>query len=224
MATDLITLDYLLAQTDQDETELDADTTAQLEQSITVASSLIRSYCDRDFTLTGDAVQGTRNYRYRGHSMLEIDDCTDVTAVAITPNTWSPGRTLDPSEWFAMDIDAAVLSYLEIYSVYQFVSGSPAMGFKQNLDNYPQRFYPTLMTVTAVWGWTEIPPEVQFATALTVAYLMDQDNNEGVASLTQESIATYSTTSSSRGRIILPEAPLPYKAQAMLDRFAKIAV
>lgn len=223
MATDLITLNDYLDATGQNVVDLDPDTTNQLTWAITVASNTVRKYCDRDFTLNADAVQGTRNFRYRGDNMLEIDDASAVNSVAITANQWSPGRTLDASEWIADDMNAEVLSYLEIYSIAPWGSGSPQMGFKSNLDQYPMRFYPTVMTVNAVWGWPEIPSDVQHALVITV---LDFSNpNSGQLSTSQsQSIASYSTSSSLRGAIVLPESALPYKAQALLDPYAKIAV
>jgi hypothetical protein len=223
MATDLITLDEYLAATGQDLPSLDPDTEAKFSWSISVVSEAIRSYCDRDFTLSQDAVQGTRNFRYRGHNQLEIDDCSVVNSVAVAPNNWSAGRTLDSSEWIADDMDAEVFSWLEVFSIFLWSGGSPVMGFKNNLDQYPARFYPTILTVNAVWGWTQIPLQVKQAAVIAVTDLSSTTSGN-ISTSQSQSIASYSTSTSLRGVLLLPESALPYKAQALLDRYAKISV
>jgi hypothetical protein len=222
MATDLISLDEYLASTNQDVTGLDPDTITQFEWAISVTSEAIRSYCDRDFTLTTDADPAPRDYRYRGHHMLEIDDCVEVHSVAVAPNNWSAGRTLDSSEWIANDMDAEVFSWLEIFSIFLWSGGSPVMGFKNNLDQYPARFYPTILTVDATWGWDQLPLVVKQAAIFTVTDLTS-DLSEGEAVSQSERIASYAT-SVSRSGAVLPESVLPYKAQALLDKYAKIPV
>lgn len=223
MPADLISLDFYLDSTGQAIADLDPSQTAQYETLIAVVSSAIRSYCDRDFTLADDTAPGVKTYRYRGHEMIEIDDARSVSQVAVASNNWTSGRILDQSEWFAMDVESPVLTYLEIYSIFQWTGGSPLMGFNQNLDQYPVRFYPTVVQVTADWGWDEIPMDVKQAAVISCNDFANNSSGQEAA-YSSQSIASYSTTSSTRTALLMPESALPYKAQALLDKYAKWSV
>src|SRR5438270_9989731 len=170
MAADLLTYAEWIQATGRDAARVDADLQAKAEWAITVASDAIRQYTDRDLTLNTDAVQGPRTFRYLGHGVLEIDDCTDIQQVEVASTPWSPAsRVLDSTEWIAASSSSnlPVIDYLELLTNLP-LAGSPEMGFQRNVDRYGWRPHPVEITVTATWGWPIIPAGVKQAAVWTV--------------------------------------------------------
>jgi hypothetical protein len=72
---------------------------------------------------------------------------------------------LTTDQWQALPFDGPVKDNLIIYSP-AFHGMSREMGFTWNYDRYegPVGGAPPQIEVTAVWGWAEIPEDVQQAT------------------------------------------------------------
>lgn len=223
MAADLITQDEFLASTGQSLADLDATTgPPQVASAISAASSAVRAYCDRDFTLSSDAVQAPRQFRYEGNSVLDIDDATSVSAVSIISSPLNIARTLDASEWFASAVENpnGVLDQVELYTVLPW-GRSPAMGFTQNMDQYPYRgAYPLIIEVTAVWGWPEIPIGVKQACTIAANFNVVQSDPSAISS---EAIAGYSRSFNNprQNSIQAFMQQIPLQAIAYLDPYVR---
>lgn len=171
MASDLLTLDEFCARTGRDPNKLPPLDAAKFPPLISAASAAVRNYVDRDLTLQADADQSPRTFRYYGHGMVEIDDCTSISQVATAVTAWSPAsRILDPSEYIAgaTSSNLPVMDYIELWTNLPMIAASPAMGFTWNADRYGYRPHPVMVTVTANWGWATIPEDIKMATVWTV--------------------------------------------------------
>lgn len=220
MATDLITSTQFANAVGNDPTSLDPVDLAKIRWAIAAASDAIRSYTDRDFTLTTDAIQGTRTYRYYGHDVLEIDDAESVTQVQTGPGPWTPyTRILDPTEWIAGPYGSLIQNYIELWTVLPYAA-SPEMGFKNNADYYGFRPHPMTLVVTAVWGWPAIPPAVQQAAVLVTADIMASPYP-----YTAEAIEGYSHSfGSGRSAAMIPQTVITVRAQSLLDPYTRVNV
>lgn len=227
MASNLLTLSDYLAASGQASTDLDAPETARANWAIGVASTAIRQYLDRDLTLTADADQSPRTFRYYGHRMLEIDDCSDIQSVATAITPWSPqSRILDAAEWLAGSSSAnlPVKDYLELWTILPF-GGNPAMGFKWNQDmlvrEYGTRARPLELVVTATWGWPEpIPNDIKQAAVWVMGEVLAE-----IQPWTSESIAGYShSMGSGRSMSLIPQTAVSTRAMSLLDPYMRVNV
>lgn len=224
-APNLISFQEYLDYTAQSEADLGAPETARIENTITAASEVIRGFTDRNLELATDETQGVRQFRYLGTGTLEIDDAESINAVSTVATTFAASRTLDPTEWFAMDEGRPpVITYIEFYTRFISSGLSPEMGFKRNLDTYPYVPYPTVVSVDANWGWPEIPEKVKQAAVWTVESFI---NFKGQSPLNSESIASFSRTFNQfqpRSRTLLVQQALPELAIAALEPYMRISV
>jgi hypothetical protein len=223
MASDLLTLNDFLAASGQ--TNLDASETSRAQWAIGTASAAIRQYLDRDLTLNSDAVQAPRTFRYYGHRMLEIDDCTDIQTVATAVTPWTPStRTLDAREWIAGQSSAnlPVKDCLELLTILPF-GMNPAMGFQWNEDVYAAQYgvrsRPLELTVTATWGWAAIPQDIKQAAVWVIGEVLAE-----VLPWTTESIAGYSHTLGERAAALVPQTAVSVRAQSLLDPYVRINI
>ncbi len=220
MAADLLTISDYYAALGRDASELDADERARAQWSITAASNVIRGYCDRDLTLNTDAIQGSRSFRYYGHELLEVDDCTSVSQVSIASTPWAPvTRILDPSEWLSGPYNATIQTYIEMQTRLPFPA-SPEMGFKWNADRYGYRPHPSILSVTAVWGWPDIPWDIKQATIWVIGEI-----EASYLPYNQEAIENYSRTVQPRSAAgTAPPGAISVRAASLLDPYARINV
>lgn len=161
---------------------------ARLTVLMPAVDKAISTYCDRKFDLaTGPAA--ARTFDYDGDGMVEIDDCTGVTAVSTDAGVLGESYALTADQWTAQPSDSSpTFYYLQIHSG-PFYSFSPEMGFERNLDQYePYSMKPVTVTVTATWGWPEIPADVKLA---AVWMLQDILSKPGGDNLQSEGIEGY---------------------------------
>jgi hypothetical protein len=219
MATDLITLNEYLQASGQKLADLELSEQDQITWQITAASQTVRSFTDRDFTLSVDANQAPRQFRYYGAGTLDIDDASAITQVETVPiPSFSGSRVLDVTEWFAMPLETGIYTYIELYSIFLPTGASPEMGFKQNLDNYPAIPYPNMLKVTGTWGWPAIPMPVKQATVLTVQESLRDD----AGGYNSEAIAGYSVSrgiSRATGNLLVQA--VPDQAAALLEPYSR---
>lgn len=218
---DLITLSEYKAYAGYDPTNTQYD--SQIAALIPAASQAIRSYTGRDF---GTAlVTEMRPFGYDGSGFLDIDDCVTVTAVSLT----IPGYAdvpLQDIEWIAMPPrrDDAPVYYYILMPTYGGVGISPEMGFTRNLDIMARegrwRGLPTMVNVTAQWGWPIVPEDIKLATYWTVDEWISRSAGEGLAS---EAIEGYAR-SWSRGEQGQEVYAVPSRARDILALYAKINV
>lgn len=141
------------------------DTVYQL--GIDGASEAINAYCQRQFALAGAAT--ARLYRPESWQsrVLRIHDCTTITAVTdnattLTVNDWQ-AEPLNGLGW-----DGLVMPFEQIRRVNSYWSWV----------SYTQ----ATVSVTATWGWTEIPAKVKMAAYIIAKDIIKQrDVNSGVA-------------------------------------------
>lgn len=158
---------------------------ARIEALMPAVERSIASYCDRKFEVAaGPATE--RTFSFNGDGIAEIDDCTSVVSVATDAGVLGESFTLDATQWTAQPGDnAPTFYYLQIHSG-PFHSFSPEMGFERNLDTYdPFNVKTVTVTVTATWGWPEIPPDVKLA---AVWMIQDIVSKPGGDNLQAESI------------------------------------
>lgn len=182
--------------------------------AIKAASQAIRTYTGRSFELA-TGVPTPRTFQYDGSGFLEINDAQSV--LSVTGVYGSVSRDLLGEEFLAQPYDG--------FPVYEWVQlmdgvwgvGSPEMGFKRNLDTLYDKLpvTPVLMTVTADWGWDEIPYDVRQAVIWTGTALSEDPNN-----YQSESIEGYSR---SKGPF-LPSEIIPQRGLAALDAYIKVKV
>lgn len=214
MTGDLITLDRLLdalnkLPLDMEQQEIDKYTAA-----ISSASAAIRAYTDRDFTVNDSGVATARLYEYDDSGYIDIDDAQSVTGVAVSfPQGYST-QTLLTSEWQAQPFGGPVFDSVVLYTPTYFAM-SPEMGFTYNLDRFEGPIGPPpTVEVTAVWGWTVIPEDVQQAAVWTSAAFAEEARQ-----VTNESIEGFS-----RSMNILAPTALPLRARDLLDQYRRISV
>lgn len=178
--------------------------------AIAAASAIVRNYTDLTFELSTGTIS-TRQFEYDGSGFLDIDDAQQITAVteAYGGVTNSYTRTLTADDWVARPFNTPIKYWLQLAGENYF--DSPEMGFTWNADTYSGRNfrYPNIVNVTAIWGWDEIPADVQQATIWTALHLAENPKN-----LIAESIEGYSRTYTSGGGTLADA--LPDRAEAVL--------
>ena len=163
---------------------------ARITALISPASRAIRSNTDRKFDVASSA--SARTFLFDGSGIMEIDDCTAVTAVT-TDGGFTGGAqvSLTSDQYTAMPYRETTDDDPHYYIIFHSLPGSysPEMGFRNNLDTIDVVQRPVLVTVTATWGWPAIPSDVKLAATWTVeAALGGAADDE----LTAEAIAGYS--------------------------------
>jgi hypothetical protein len=218
MADDLLTLAEYKALAGITVTDNDAQVAALLP----VASRMIRSFADRTFEVTAGVVT-PRVYEYDGSGFLDIEDCTTVASVSSDLGiAGGDPYVLDVTEWSAQPSSGPIYYYLRVYGGFRGW-GSPEMGFERNLDTYggPYSYKPISLTVTAQWGWPEVPQDVKLATVWTIQDWFDREDGEG---LTGESIADYSRSWGSKAGLASPAQAVPSRVQDILAAYERIYV
>lgn len=183
---------------------------AKYTQALTSASSLIRSFTGMQFEVTASGATATpKIFEYDGSGYLDIYECQTISSVTSTPGfSGSVSRTLTTDEWAAHPLNLPVKLWLRL-STANGHGISPEMGFTYNLDKMPYMtvLKPTIITVNAVWGWPEIPDDVEQAAIWTALHLIETPKP-----YSQEAIENYSRT---RGSESQHEA-IPERAQVAL--------
>lgn len=214
---DLVTLERLKIALGIPEPAVEHQDDAKNNAALASASAIIRTFTDRSFEVSAQGSVATpRQFEYDGSGYLDIDDAQTITGVsAVYGGTTLPqSRILGTDEWLARPFNKPVKFWLQLPESY-YAYGSPEMGFERNLDTYYQYGgvrgygYPTIIEVTAVWGWPSIPEDIQQAVIWTALHLVTNPN-----SYVSESIESYSRSYSQGGGEI--GDALPERARAVL--------
>jgi len=215
MAADLITLEYFLDFENKVVADLEPQEVRKYESAISAASAAVRAFTDRDFTLNSNGTATVRTFEYDDSGYIDIDDAQSLTGVRIIFPYGGLPMSLTTNQFAGMPYGGPIYDTLIIYSP-TFYGMSREMGFTYNLDTYdgPYGGAPPVVEVTAVWGWVEIPEDVQMATAWTASAFSEDDR-----SVTSESIEGYS-----RALASVPLAALPLRARDLLDQYRRIVV
>lgn len=178
----------------------------------------IEIWTARDFSVSA-GVALTRTFQYDGSGFLDIDDAVSVTGVTVNVPNADP-YVMDSMEWTAMPDNGPVVYYLLIHGGVNVFGISPEMGFERNLDQYPMRSYkPNTLTVTATWGWPEVPSDVKLATAWTI---QDWTSKASAENLTAEAIEGYSRSWGAKGGGSSPALAIPNRARDILAAYQRI--
>jgi hypothetical protein len=184
---DLITLAEYKAFAGVDPTNLVDD--PRITALLPAASRAVRKFTDRKFEIVNPA-PSTRTFLYAGDGFVEIDDCSNITLV--TTNAGVLGATYDlaAEQWTALPSDPDEPYYYLILHSGPFALFSPEMGFERNLDRYePSTEKPVTVSVTANWGWSEVPEDVQLATVWTIQDVVEKPSGDNLASEAIEGFA-----------------------------------
>jgi hypothetical protein len=216
MAADLITLQQLLDFENKILSDLEAQEVRKYEDAIHAASAAVRSYTDRDFTLNASGVATARNFEYDDSGYIDIDDAQSVTLVRVLLPYNAPSMTLTTNQFQALPFDGPVKDNIILYYPDFSYGMSREMGFTWNLDTYdgPMGDPPPIVEVTAVWGWAEIPDDVQMAT-IWIASAFSEDDR----SITSENIDSFGRSYSTA-----PPSAIPLRARDLLDQYRRIVV
>jgi hypothetical protein len=187
-------------------------------------SRAVTLYTGRDFD--APLVTETRKFQYDDSGVLDIDDATEVTAVkALVP--WGTDYTFQTDEWYAQPPrrdDSPVYWYLVLSG--GVLGASPEMGFKRNADVMARegrwQSVPTMVEVTATWGWPFTPPDVKMAAKWT---LDDWIARRPETAAPAESIESYSRGSVGAGNISEAVSwAIPMRARDLLAGYTKVMV
>lgn len=165
-----------------------------IAQIIPQVSAAIRSFTDRDFGAL--PVVEERTYQYRGGGVLDIDDCSTITAVRMDGRGLIRGRDY----WPQGERSGGPYFYLDMY-VEPGRLGSPEMGFTRNEDTIyaGPRYRPSTATVTVEgeFGWVDVPLDVKLAaiemTRSVIDLPVDQIQGEALAEYSYTRAAQYNT-------------------------------
>lgn len=214
MAADLITLDRLLDALNKLPIDMEAQEIEKYEAAIRSASAAVRAYTDRDFTLNASGIATARSFEYDDSGYIDIDDAQTVTGVTVTFPFGGFPITLTTNQWQALPFNGPIKDSVVLYSA-TFYAQSREMGFTYNLDRYEGPIAPPpVLEVTAVWGWTAIPEDVQQAVVWTSAAFA-----EDARQVTSESIEGFA-----RSMNVLAPTALPLRARDLLDEYRRVVV
>lgn len=196
----------------------------QIEALIPAASRAVRSYTGRSFEVA--SLPATeREYQYDESGVLDIDDCQSITSITTDAGIPAASYPLDAAQWTAMPQDDSEVFYYVVIHGGPYFGISPEMGFSRNLDQYPYLgFQEPLVKVTAAWGWSEIPADVELATALTVGEFLSSPSGQGGSEgLTAEGIEGWSRAWGAKGGPMQALA-IPNRARDLLVNYQRLNV
>ena len=171
-----------------DAANVDYDT---IERTIKAAEYSINRFCNRPSGFLADTTAAARYYAGRGQPYLLIEECTEITEVAVkdslTDTTYTAWDT--PTSMMAGDGDWLPFSYdprtpdfnspdqlrpytwimVDVNSSYSDFTSGRYVGRHGFRPNIVERWVPTVK-VTAKWGFaTIVPPDIKMATIMTAA-------------------------------------------------------
>jgi hypothetical protein len=195
---------------------------AQITALLPAASRAVRTFTGRNLEIAAGASQ--REYQYDGSGVLDIDDCSTITALETDAGVLGATYPITVDQWTAMPQDDSDVFYYVVLLGGPYLGASPEMGFKRNLDQYPWSYRKPLVRVTATWGWSAIPDDVKLATALTIGeFLGSQASQGGSEGLTAEGIEGWSRAWGVRGGGATALA-IPNRARDLLVGYQRLNV
>ena len=143
----------------------DGGDSALLAASAAAACRNVRAYCGRSFDVVTASTQASARYYHITGGAVWLDDCTEVTAVALDSG--------DAATW-ATSLTTADYSLTPVGGIG--ADGSSGWPYTQLVTRNTYRFTTTNTTipelkVTAKWGWAALPDDVRLATLMVGAEL-----------------------------------------------------
>jgi hypothetical protein len=218
--------------------ETDAGQDGFHQLALDTANQIVLNWTDRDFDTPNTSPISDKTYSYDGSTVLNIDDCTTVSAVTFQGSS----TPINSNAWRARSEGPVAAS--SVYDWLQLpvidwdrdLTSMGAMGFTYNLDQFilqgglaPVPGFPGTIdvTVTAVWGWPQPPPkDVQRATIITAQNVEALSPSSGQpGSLASKSVAEtaesfFAAQAAAEGAQISQE-PVPPTAQAILAPYQR---
>lgn len=178
--TDYCTIAEIKAAIEAKSTDATRDTV--LTALVTAASRAIDNYCNRPDGFVAVSVASARIYAGEGRSWQRIDECTEITLVAVkdipTDTTYTSWAAAD---WIAFSGDperpnfnqtpyaAIMCSASGDYSIFTSGFFTTKQGFRPDPDYDFKRGVPTVQ-ITAKWGYaTTVPAPIKQATITLAA-------------------------------------------------------
>lgn len=156
----------------------DADTI--LTAMVTAASRAIDNFCNRPDGFVATSTASARVYAGEGRSWQRIDECTEISLVAVkaspTDSSYTSWATTD---WIAFKgdperpnfnatpYDAVMCSAVGNYSIFTSGFFSTKQGFRPDPDYEYKRGVPTIQ-ITAKWGYATTVPAAIKQAAITL--------------------------------------------------------
>lgn len=195
----------------------------QITALLAAASQAVRTFTDRKFEIA--STPSTRVFQYDGSGFLDIDDAVDITLVATDAGVLnvSPLYELDEQEWVPMPHREETTDPPYYYLLMlggRWLPASSEMGFERNLDTLDLSYRQPTVSVTATFGWPEVPADVQLATAYTVKAHIESGAKSD--DLSAEAIAGFSR-SWNRNQAG-PRLAIPGSARDLLTGYVRLHV
>jgi len=143
----------------------DLDDSPPLSAAASAACRNVAAYCGRSFDVVTGSTTATARYYHLSGGAVWLDDCTEVTAVAVDSG--------DAATW-ATSLTTADYSLTPVGGLGP--DGSTGWPYTQLVARNTYRFTTTNVTipplkVTAKWGWSTLPDDVRLATLMVGAEL-----------------------------------------------------
>jgi hypothetical protein len=144
------------------------------ELAVSTASRAIEAHCGRRFY--PDDTATARTYRVVDPYCVIVDDFWTTTGLAIASDNGNDGTY--ETTWASTEYT--------LYPLNQIRAGQEGWAYNEIRTNgtrwFPCSTHRTSLQVTAKWGWEEVPAQVQNATKLYAARLVQRSNSpEGIA-------------------------------------------
>lgn len=174
--------------TDQDDIEaflgVSLDESENIDQAIATAEKIIDHETNRDFSVAAeDATAEERTFNGTGTSKLYTGPLKDVEAVTL----YVGGEPI-AAEQYVVGKDSITLRYLK---------------FPEGVEN---------ITVEAIWGLEEVPPDINLAASMLAAGIL-QNTIPTTEEVSNYTVGRYSVTYKTKG----PQAGAAARVQDILD-------
>lgn len=195
---------------------------AQIQAILPAVSRLIRTYTGRQFE-ANSGIATSRSFQYDESGMLDIDDCTAVTSLTVDLGLSGQTYELRSDEYTVMPQDDSDVYYYVLIHGGPYFGGSPEMGFTRNLDQYPSLMLrkSPLISVTALWGWSEVPGDVKLAATLTTREFLRSSGNKS-ENLSAEAIEGFSRSWANANGVA--SLAVPNRARDLLAPYQRIFI
>lgn len=219
--TQVISVEDSLVSLDQYKVLMGVDPTdtrndGRISALLAAASITVKNFTGRDFTVA-TGVPSSKTYSYDGSGYLEIDDATAITHLTTNGGITGGVYDLDDAEWEQLPHNSPIYYYLAIFGG-RWLPASPEMGFERNLDQIGYTARQPTITVTADWGWPEIPEDVKLATSLVIENIISGPESDG---LTSEAIEGYARSWGNSNNAVASMA-IPGRARDILVNYQRV--
>jgi len=190
----------------------DSSRDAQIAAALPPAETAIARYIERD--VLSDPVEEERKYRYEG-PIVNIDDAAEIVQVKV-----NDAVLVRDEQFIAEPYDRSQPYFWLDLGPFTARRTSPEMGFMRNEDVLGAKAF-VFVTVTAEWGWAEIPEDLKLAVAMLVDEVAGPNARErGIsAKAVADTSVVYEAPESGQSPPVLPPA-----VEQLVNPFRKIVL